>query len=304
MKSSIVILPLEKIDYNKWNACVAANSNGLIYAYSYYLNAMSNKWFGVIINDYETIFPIPVKQKFSIQYAYTPAFTQQLGFIGNTKNITNEVIKAIQNFIKYGSFNINFFTTDIAEKLAAKPLNNFIIHLNNSFASIQKKYKKTMAYSLSKANKQHFSYLESNNIKEALLLYKAYNKNNLLHVTATDYTNFHKLLLQLQSQENIIIRKVVNKENELMSIALLMKDNKRYYNILNTTTEAGRKTEANYFLYNKILQELSNQKMIFDFEGSDLLGVKKFYEKFGAINQPYFLWHYNVLPKPIKWLKK
>jgi hypothetical protein len=53
-----------------------------------------------------------------------------------------------------------------------------------------------------------------------------------------------------------------------------------------------------------LFKEFTNQEMLFDFEGSDLQGVQKFYEKFGAINQPYFHWHYNLLPKPIKWLKK
>ncbi|MCZ2223803.1 MAG: hypothetical protein LC122_09265 [Chitinophagales bacterium] len=304
MKLNIAILSSNEIDVSKWDACVDSNSSGLIYAYCFYLNAMCKKWFGVVINDYETIFPIPVKQKLGIQYAYTPAFTQQLGFIGNEKNITKEVIKAIQNFIKYGSFNINFSNENFAKQYEVKSMNNFIIHLNQSYNFIQNNFKKTIAYSLSKASKQGFQYVEDDNIKTAITLYKEYNKNNLQHVTTTDYNSFQKLLSFLQSQQNIIIRKVINKENELMSIALLMKDNKRYYNILNTTSEAGRKTESNYFLYNNLLQELANQNMIFDFEGSDLVGVKKFYEKFGAVNQPYFHWHYNLLPKPIKWLKK
>jgi len=301
---SIEILASDKINFTKWDACVAANAHGLIYAQSIYLNTLCTKWFGVVINNYETIFPIPIKQKLGIQYAYTPAFMQQLGFIGNEKNITSEVIKQIQQFVKYGSFNINFHQANFAKKYTVKPLQNFIIHLNKSFNAIQKDYKKTIVYSISKANKQNFQYKESNNVKEVLTLYKAYNKNNMPHVTATDYTNFLQLLLTLQKTGNILIRKVVNKEYELMSIVLLMKDNKRYYNILNTTTETGRKTESNYFLYHHLLLELADQNMIFDFEGSDILGVKKFYEKFGALNQPYFLWHYNVLPKPIKWLKK
>lgn len=298
----IKILSSSEIDIFKWDNCVQENSNGLIYAYSFYLNTMAENWHGLIINDYEAIFPIPVKNKLGIQYAYMPAFTQQLGLIGNVKINNTKLINAIHSFLKYGSINLNFSNKNFTEKIVEK--NNFIIDLKNNYSVIQEKYKKTIAYSLSKAAKQHFIYTKDDDIKKAVALYKLYNQNNMPHVIDIDYTNLKKLLLQLQKNNNVLVRKVENEKQELMSIALLMKDIKRYYNILNTTTEAGRKTEANYFLYNNILQELCNQNKLFDFEGSDLPGVKKFYEKFGAINQPYFNWHFNNLPIPFKWLKK
>ncbi len=296
------ILSSSEVNYNKWDNCIAQNTNGLIYANSFYLNTMAKQWYALVINDYEAVFPIPVKKKLGIQYAYMPAFTQQLGLIGNVKINNKVLINAIQSFLKYGSIHLNFSNKNFTEKIVEK--NNFIIDLKNNYAAIKKKYKKTIAYSLSKAAKQHFIYTKDDDIKKAVALYKLYNQKNMPHVKDTDYTNFKKLLLQLQKNNNVLVRKVENEKQELMSIALIIKDNKRYYNILNTTTEEGRKTEANYFLYNNILQELCNQNMLFDFEGSDLPGVKKFYEKFGAINQSYFYWHYNLLPKPLQWLKK
>lgn len=298
------IIPATKIDTAKWDACVANNSNGLIYAYSYYLNAMASEWHGLVINNYETIFPIPVKKKLGIQYLYMPAFTQQLGFIGNLNLIDSDIIHAIQHFVKYGSPYLNFNNETFATQQHCVTQNNFIIQLQQPYTAIKKQYKKTIDYSLAKAEKFNLKYAIGADVKEAVLLYQQYNKNNMQHVTNADYTSLQNLLLQLQANNQLLIRKAETQDKELVSIALLMKDNKRYYNIINVTPEAGRKCEANYFLYNNILQELAEQPMLFDFEGSDLPGVQKFYEKFGAVNQPYFHWHYNLLPKPIKWLKK
>lgn len=298
------IIPSTKIDTAKWDACVANNSNGLIYAYSFYLNAMAAEWHGLVMHDYETIFPIPFKKKLGIQYLYMPAFTQQLGFIGNLNLVNEQAITAIQSFVKYGTPYLNFSNQLLAQQQHCSSLNNFIIQLQQSYTAIKSKYKKTIDYSLAKAAKFELKYIASNDIQEAVTLYQQYNKSNMQHVAASDYNNLIKLLLQLNNNNQVIIRKAVSNKNELMSIALLMKDNKRYYNIINVTPEAGRKCEANYFLYDNILKELAEQPMIFDFEGSDLPGVQKFYEKFGAENQPYFHWHYNLLPKPIKWLKK
>lgn len=297
------ILHSSEIDTTKWDACVTNNNNGLIYAYSYFLNAMATNWFGLVVNNYQLIFPIPYKKKYGIAYGYMPAFTQQLGFIGNLQLITSDVVSTIQTFVKYASPHINFSNQNFALQNQCKVRNNFIIDLKNDFSTLQKKYKKTIAYSLSKANKQHLQYIEESNITVAVDLYQQYNQTKMLHVTANDYKNLKRLLKFLQAEHKVVIRKVINEKNELLSIVLLVKDNKRYYNIINATTLSGRKAEANYFLYNNLLQELCKQPMIFDFEGSDLKGVQSFYEKFGAINEPYFHWHYNKLPKVISWLK-
>ena len=73
---------------------------------------------------------------------------------------------------------------------------------------------------------------------------------------------------------------------------------------MNTTTPAGRKTEANHFLLDSIIKEFSDQPFVFDFEGSDLPGVKAFYQNFGPVNEGYLMVKYNNLPWPLSWLKK
>ncbi len=89
-----------------------------------------------------------------------------------------------------------------------------------------------------------------------------------------------------------------------MATSLLLRDEKRLYNMMNTTTLAGRKKESNHFLLNAIIEEFSGQDLVFDFEGSDLPGVKSFYESFGPINQPYYKIKYNQLPSLVRLLKK
>ncbi len=74
--------------------------------------------------------------------------------------------------------------------------------------------------------------------------------------------------------------------------------------MMNTTTQKGRDEEANHFLLDKVIKEFAGQPLLFDFEGSDLPGVREFYEKFGAINQPYFHYHYNGLSWPLRLLKR
>ena len=99
-------------------------------------------------------------------------------------------------------------------------------------------------------------------------------------------------------------RDAVNKKGEILSTALLLFDGKRFYNMMNTTTDKGRKMSSNHYLMNSIIQEFAGQPYIFDFEGSDLPGVKAFYENFGAANEQYFHIKYNNLPWTVKLIKR
>ncbi|MBW7953086.1 MAG: hypothetical protein H3C56_11185, partial [Chitinophagaceae bacterium] len=131
----VKILPSSEIDFFKWDSCIEQNTNGLIYANSFYLNTMAKQWYALVVNDYEAVFPIPVKKKLGIQYAYMPSFTQQLGLIGNVKINNKVLINAIQSFLKYGSIHLNFSNKNFTEKIVEK--NNFIIDLKNNYAAIK-----------------------------------------------------------------------------------------------------------------------------------------------------------------------
>ena len=43
------------------------------------------------------------------------------------------------------------------------------------------------------------------------------------------------------------------------------------------------------YLIDSFIKINSNKKIIFDFEGSNIKGVKNFYSGFGSKNNPYFL---------------
>jgi len=59
MTKQIQILDAEQINPEKWNNCLANSSNELIYANYHYLSLLCDNWSGLIVGDYETIFPMP-----------------------------------------------------------------------------------------------------------------------------------------------------------------------------------------------------------------------------------------------------
>ena len=303
-KMRIQIIPSEQIDTTKWDSCVAEAANGLIYATSDYLNAMADNWSGLVVDDYATIMPLPWRRKWGIRYLYTPPFTQQLGLIGNKFISIEALTKQLEGFAKYGDYLFNEGNTEIANKLGCTPCNNYLLDLKRDYDEIKATYKKSFQKNVNRASHQALVYTISSDIHEATHVFYEYNKHKIGHVAPKDLANFSKLCKQWHIQKRVVIRRVTNAENELMSMLLLLQDDKRLYNIINYTSELGRQCEANYFLYDHLFRELAGSNKHFDFEGSDLPGVKAFYESMGGIAQPYSHWHFNKLPWLMKLIKK
>lgn len=301
--ASVAIIQSAEIDAEKWNRCVEQNINGLIYSRKEYLDALCDNWSGLVVDDYSAVMALPWRRKPGIKYYYEPAFIQQLGLIGEEQHIS-DIVSFIYSFAKYGDINFNFSNINIAKNLSATQRTNLVMNLSKAYVTIASYYRKDLQLNLKKAKKENLIYSTDADVSLAISLYQHHYQQKLDNATDKDFSNFKFLCLQLQQQQMCLVRKVTGTNGELLAIALLLKDDKRIYNIANTTTGAGRKTEANHFLLDSIIREFSAQNILFDFEGSDLPGVKSFYEKFGAANQPYFHYHHNQLPALLKLFKR
>ncbi len=300
-KNSIHIIPSAEIDSTKWNDKIAIEKSGLIYSTTSYLNTLTDFWCGLVVNDYEAIAAVPFRKKGFIHYCYTPNFIQQLGLIGSVnKETAKEMIDLIKKRFRYGSLQFNFsnnptwcFETYINKK-------NFIVELNKPFEEISMGFRKDLKINLEKSKYQLFDYTKSIDCKTAIEIYKSQNGNKIKNMSNRDY----EMLIQycntnIQKKEACFARAIVNADDEILAIALLLKDEKRLYNIANTVTPKGRALFANHLLISKIIEEFSMQELLFDFEGSMIPGIAAFYSAFGASQEAYFTHHYNNLPFPL-----
>lgn len=304
MKQVITILPSNKIDKDKWNRCVAENTNGLMYSSTAYLNAMAENWHGLVIDDYAAVMAIPWKKKYGIRYAYTPPFIQQLGLIGDAASYDwRQILNAIENFILFADLHFNFSNASVQSAVELISKTNLILDLSVGYLAIESGYKTDLKENINKATAENILY-SNEDCQLGIDRYQIYCRSRMPHIREEDYDNFSRLAKKLQKTNECFARSVRTGSGDTLAIGVFLCDNKRIYNLMNTTSKKGRDKEANHYLLNSVIREFSGKRLLFDFEGSELPGVRSFYEKFGAIEQPYFYYHYNKLPWPLRLLKR
>jgi hypothetical protein len=305
MENSLLYVKHKEIDKQLWDEAIAKSHNGLVYAHSHMLDAMSPGWDALILQDYEYIMPLTWRKKWGFRYLCQPAFCQQLGIFSQkpiNKKLTEAFLHEAANHFRFSEIYLNHA---IPNTQGLPMQNNFLLWLKKPYKTIQENYKTDLVKNLTRASRFQMDYTHFPDIKNAIGLYKEHYGNRLGY-HSNDYLSLTLLCTHWQTTGKCFARAVYLKEKnlkELLAVGLFLKDEKRIYNIASTTLPNGRTLEANPYLFDKLIEEFSNQALWLDFEGSDLPGVARFYQKFNPENHPYFFWRKNKLPRWAKWLK-
>ena len=294
-----------QIDKRRWLHAIQQSSNGLIYAWPQYLDAVSPSWQALVNEDYSLVMPLTYRRKWGVRYLYQPAFCQQLGIFGNAVNpgIVEKFLHAAAQHFSFAEIQLNFQSSLLSEnKLIRK---NYVLSLSETYQTIRNSYGKDLIKkNLQRTEKFNLQYQASNNYVAAIDAFEELYSRRMTGNTEADYNALKEIYKQLQKKENAFVREVLLPNGELLACGVFFKDDKRIYNIASSTFPNGRTLEANHFLFDQLIQEFAGSDLLLDFEGSEITGVERFYKKFGTQNQPYFPCRWNNLPWPIRFLKK
>ncbi len=306
--SIIKYLSNEEIDKARWDNCIINADNGLIYASSFYLDAISPGWHGITNEAYDWVLPITSGKKLGISYLYQPNFTQQLGvFYKKNANIPwQEILDYLKTKFRFWEISWNYATPvdQIPPSITLHSSTNFILNLSKPYQDIAAHYHNMLKKDLKRSKPFSLRCISTSNYDKSITLYREYYGNRIPHVNQLHYDAFKKACAYANSNNKLLCREAINANNEVVAIALLLFDGNRLYNIMNTTLNAGKKLNANHFLIDAIIQEFAGSNIVLDFEGSDLPGIKAFYENFGVVNQPYYMLKYNNLQWHVRLFKK
>ena len=302
--TDITIVPSDKLDVDKWNSCALNSNNGSLFLTHEYLSGMAPAWSGLIIGDYDAILPLTYKRKFGIKYLAALPFVKQMGLTGqwNAELEVEDLFNAVHRYARYGdicfSHQNQFLVAD-----NAKPFANYELDLNRSYAAIFEGYHKTYRTRLNKIKKNKTLFFEPAKASDVVEHYEAFLKDKIDIDLSADFNRLAQLVLTEFGRRYFVPYKIVDKEGALLLHGLYGKDDCRIYNFMTAVTPEGRKLNASAFAVDYLIINYAGSERVFDFMGSSLPGVRSFIESFGAVNRPYYVYHFNKLFWPLRLLK-
>lgn len=303
--NQIIYITHQHIDRQKWDACIDKAPNGLIYAYSFYLDAMAKNWDALVLNDYETVMPLTWNSKFGFSYLYQPAFTAMLGVFG--KNINEELfsdfIKAIPRKFRFIEISLN--TGNVFEKLPPGffTRTNYVLDLNKPYSAITEAYRENHKRNISKAGQEGCSIKKNIPVDEIIHLNRAFLQG-ISKMKNEDYLNFKKLYELLKPNQLAETYGLINKNKQLLASCVFFFSQQRAYYILVGNTKEGKNTGASHALIDTFIKDHAGKDLLLDFEGSDIESLAFFYAGFGAKEELYPALKINKLPWYIRGMKQ
>lgn len=300
--NNIKYLQQKEINKQAWNRCIDAAANGLIYAYSFYLDAMADHWDALVLDDYQAVMPLPWRKKFGIYYLYQPFLTAQLGLFGNKINadLLENFLQNIPSKFKLWEFPLNQKNICQLDHFNLYQRTNYVLNLDQPYEVLFKNYRENIKRNIKKCF-QYGCYVKRDiDVSKIIEL----NKLQAKGVSEKQYQNFSQLYQLLKKKNVAKSYGVYSKQNELLASCVFIFSHKRAYYIFVGNHPNGRTLGASHALIDAFIKDHAAKDLWLDFEGSDVRNLAFFYSSFGAKEEMYSAIQMDRLPWYIKWMKK
>ena len=305
MKGSAAIqyLTHQQVDKIKWDRCIERADNGLIYAYSIYLDTMANQWDALVLNDYEAVMPLTWNKKYGIRYLYQPFLTAQLGVFGKaiSEEQLNSFIQAIPLSFKFIDISLNSGNVSGIPSGCSADRSNYVLKLDKSYEDLYKNYRENIQRNIKKAI-QLGCIIQKDFEAEKVIELAVQQMKSQGQETSDNIERFRKLYQYLHDRK-MATTYGISLNNKLLASCIFFFSHNRAYYILVGNSPNGKTIGASHTLIDAFIKDYAGENILLDFEGSDIPSLAFFYSSFGAQHETYPAIKINRLPFYLKWLK-
>lgn len=276
-------VPYHEIDRTKYDYCISHSKACRIYALSWYLDCVTDRWDVLIKGDYDSVMPLPRKTKYGIHYVYTPSWVQQLGLFSLheiTEKTQHEFLKSISKKFLWIDYHLNSAYEGASGSLMIK--NNYLLSLEQGLEKIQAKYNKNRK----RISKRSFDGLVLDKNGDIHLFIENYKNQDKPYTISEEAIDLLKCLC-IKGKEHVHVWNVFQ-DNEFLAGLVWLEDAHRITYLAPLANERAKQLHIPTYLINELINDFQGQKMILDFEGSMLTGVENFYQSFGAYAESYY----------------
>lgn len=282
----ITYIKRKDLDVVKYDDCISLSLQSRIYAFSWYLDIVADHWDVLVLNDYEAVMPIPVKQKLGIKYIAQPLFCQQLGVFSKFK-ISEDIFNNFLRKLGKGNIRVLYQFNSSNSKFSTKKFEfqriNYVLKLDKPYTELRKKYRKDRKSRLNQVRKKDF-FISKCNSEDIVDLAKTYYPQ--IELKELEYNTLSELIsFCLETEKGFTVGVYENKI--LLGASFFLKDDYRLTYLFSASSPEGKKYNVNSLILDEVIQRYSNSNLTLDFEGSMNSGIASFFRSFGAEKENY-----------------
>lgn len=271
-----------QIDKQRWDECLAQSPDGLIYAWSWYLDVVHPDWEALVENDYEAVMPLAGSRKFGINYLFQPFFTQKFGVFSKkevSEDKIEEFLEAIPDKFEFAEFRLN----------GVKGLNhrNIELDLSPEYSVLAGNYHSNTKRNLAKAKKEGLTIVEDAQPSVIIELFRKNRGKDIKHWGDTEYERLLNLVETAKSHGKCLVLSAQNADNQIVAGAFFMMSHNKIVFLFSGSDESNKENHGLTFLLDYVIKKYSGTQNILDFEGSDNNGLARFYKGFGGEETTY-----------------
>ena len=302
-----------QINKLKWDTCVEAAPQRIVYALTWYLDVVAPGWAALVLEQeeqYKAVMPLPEARKFGLQYVFQPFFCPQLGILSTTKISPDSFFQALRKqyvFISNYCFNTN--NLDLLNTTPDLEIKQFYTHhldLAAGYEQIFNGYSRDRKLNLKRAQKARLKIVESTDIKPIIRLFREDAESRIYGgVNPETYLSLERLYTQLQARGLATLLYTQTPTGEIDAGCLFIIYAGKIIYIFNAASKAGRRRNGRSLIIDALIRKYAGQPFIFDFESPPTVAsIIRVYHGFGSKPVPYDALQLNRLPKPIRFIKE
>ena len=283
------IVERENIDTEKWNALVDQTKDAAFFSYAWYLDATAENWCVLVNDNYSAGIALPYSKRLGVETLYTPIFVRYIEWLGDKREL-----KTCETFIRKRFKNIHI---SMRQKVLGVGYSAFVFQVLNP--NKERRIGSQAKRMLKKAVKNDIQVTKSNNY---LRIFEVINIELKNKITGIDKDSLKTLdrLFEAASKEKVLRSYEI--EN-CGGIVCLAHEGQMLYlkgTVLSRTKEVG----GMYKALNNAINEAHENKMIFDFGGSRVDGVKRFNHNLGGEDVEYYSYKVDKTPFWFKFARR
>jgi hypothetical protein len=300
----IVYLKHTEIDKDQWDACIAASPGRKPYAYSWYLDIMSPGWEALVDDDYDSVFPVPARERYGIKYIATPVFLQQLGAFSPDKaaeNAINEYLDYMPEFYRLVDLcvgqKVNYAGYTVSERV------NYELDLSHPYEQLRENFDHACRRNIEKSFREKVRMTDDISPFDLIDLFTRMKEEVAGKIRQRDFSRLKELMVYCIQTDKGNISGVRDENGKIIFGQFIIKFAGQVNLLFGVNTPESREKRINYYFINEIIKESAGKKLTLDFAGSSIPSVGSFMSSFGSVIKPYYRIYKNSLPLPVRWLK-